>query len=88
LLSAKAEGKGFEPSTGCPASDFEADAICEYPPGNRENSVTLGAEMGAVASNVPQLELDLLELIAAWPDLSMALRQSILVMVRKNAQRP
>jgi len=44
--------------------------------------------MGAVASNVPQLELDLLELIAAWPDLSMALRQSILVMVRKNAQRP
>ena len=26
-LIVKAEGKGFEPSTGCPAPDFESDML-------------------------------------------------------------
>ncbi len=43
----RAEGKGLEPSTGCPASDFESDSSpFGYPPGESRGGVTIVAVFG------------------------------------------
>jgi len=80
-LVVKAEGKGFEPSTGCPAPDFESVGNREIPEEN--GHFPFGAAVGAAAaSENPATDADLQEVIRAWPKLPEALRAGILAMVR------
>jgi hypothetical protein len=74
VTDCQAEGKGFEPSTGFPASDFESAT-------NRGKTrpVSIPASKSpAVAAEIPQ---DLQALIDAWPALPDAIKAGILAMV-------
>ena len=85
-LIVKAEGKGFEPSTGCPAPDFESSRNPRDFPRKPQSSEDPGAEAEAVGENPPCIAPELATIIDVWPALPTVLRAGILAMVQAVAR--
>ena len=77
----KAEGKGLEPSTGFPASDFESVSGRRIP---EENGTFRNkrSTCAAVDPDLTAIDDDLRAIIDRWGDLPEAVKAGILAMVR------
>ena len=78
--SVKAEGKGLEPSTGCPAPDFESIGNCVNAEENAHSSES-AAQGAALATDLLLVDSDLQAIVDAWPALPEAVRAGILAMI-------
>jgi site-specific recombinase XerD len=81
-LVGKAEGKGFEPSTGCPAPDFESDCNMLFSP-EKQGSLKSGRAFGrALPGTLSSTDPDLTMVCHRWAELPAAIRAGIVAMVK------
>ena len=86
----RAEGKGFEPSTGFPAPDFESVAHAGASINQQRTSdfstsasdAPVAREVATPGQNCPNIDADLILLIQSWPALPADTKTSILALAR------
>jgi len=75
LIGAGAEDKGFEPSTGFPAPDFESGSGTQIP---KENKGTRKSANNVLTSAISS---DLQTVVDAWPNLSDSTKRTLLNLI-------
>ncbi len=89
-LFTSAEGKGFEPSTGCPASDFESDDANSQPSASKQlnsSSQSLGTITGTTdADRAQNIDLQLARIVNAWPSLTEQSKLAILRIIEGGGE--